>query len=395
MRIGLALLIVLLALLLLGWQQPDAGDDGTADPRSATGSEPPSSAVGGAGVEAPATATASTPDPQRRCQEAKSLQAGLGELVARGIAFFSAAQDTLMGDLERWPAQLEGSDDPELLYAASVGPLGADSGSILPAQQIRQVSRALAVDGTNPIYLSSLLTLCVKHPSTEGCELPRLERRLVEADGDNGQSWELIAISCTTRDDSSCAVDAMERAAQATAYRDYYVERVLLAERAMAVAGLSYPLRSTAAFAFASTYLGGLSIRSTPCWTQASMRLDLACRRYGERLEVQGQSLWTQMRGRAMQRRAMKRLGDEDALAALDARHSQANQAIRGQGSDGQIAVTEAVFTQRLIWDRAFFLEYTSHMQRVGEMQARVDVLAGWGTGPADCLTSPPVMDDD
>ncbi|MEM9385553.1 MAG: hypothetical protein AAGA68_10865 [Pseudomonadota bacterium] len=320
------------------------------------------------------------------CTRARGIQARLRDAIGRSLSFFLATQDTLMGDLDRWPDQLEGSTDPEALYVAGGG-FGHRPDHMAPSERIERLGKALAVDTTNPMYLSSLLNLCTQHPSLPDCDLPDAERRLAEFDGDNGLSWALIGMSCAKREEAPCVVEAMERAAQAPAFRDYYIDRALLMERVMGAAGISFPMRSVAGFGFALEDLPSPVRVIEACRMIESPRLDHACFGFGQRLEVEGGTMWTQSLGRAVLAVAAKRLGDEQAVEAVRARGKRANDERLALHGDSSLAATNDVFTARLLWDRDFFLDFMSHMRQVGEHQAYVDGARGWGTGPSECLT--------
>lgn len=388
----LVLLIVALLLLLLGllgWFGGSVGDGLSVPPTVTT-------PAAGRSVSAAPAQEPQAPQPVADCARARGIQARLSDMMERSLSFLLAAQDTLMGDVDRWPAQLDGSADPQMLYVAAGGGLGRNLTKMAPLEKVERLGRALAVDATNPMYLSSLLNLCMEHRSLAACDLPDLERRLAEFDGDNGLSWALIGASCAARDEVPCVIEAMERASQAPAYRDYYLDRVLLAERVMGAAGLSFPMRSMAAFSFASTDLlsGVRSIRA--CRVTEAARLDRACFHFGQRLEAQATIMLTQSHGRAVSAYAAQRLGDEQVREALRERREQLNDDLVATIDDERLAAANDVFTARLIWDREFFLEFVAHMREVGERQAYLDGAAGWGTGPPECLTPmQPIMEDD
>lgn len=373
--LSIIVLCVLLWALSGRWLSPAVGERTAAVPTPS--------------VAAPAGANALTPafDESADCRNASGMQDHLRTMMAQGIAYLQQAQDAVMGDLERWPEQIAASDDPRMRYIASFGPLGQRTGAIAPAERIRLVRDALAVDGTNPLYLSTLMRLCIEHRTQGVCDLPELERQLADYDGDNGLSWRLIGMSCTARGDTACAVEAIERAALAPAQRDHYVDTVLLAEQAMAAAGLSFPVSSSSAFAIAWMDQPAAVSKQDPCRGPPAPRMDRACLRHGVRLEAEGTASWTQLSGRVMQATAAERLGDAQAKAAAMLRLAQANDVLGvAIEEDGQLSTTQTVFNARLTWDRDFFLAFMAHMQQVGEARAFVDGATGWGTGPAECL---------
>lgn len=387
-------MVVLLLLLLglVGWFGGSVGAGLSVPPTVMTSDD--AQATSSPAPVQPAEAPQQQEDAD--CARAKGIQARLSDMMGRSLSFMLAAQDSLMGEVDRWPAQLEGSTDPEALYVAAGGGLGSNLDLMPIGERVARLNAALAVDATNPMYLSSLLNLCRQHPSIAGCDLPDVERRLAEFDGDNGLSWALIGASCAAREDVPCVVEAMERASQAPNFRDYYLDRVLLAERVMGAAGLSFPMRSMASFGFAASDLlsGADSIRA--CRVAESPQLDYACFRFGQRLEAQAHIMITQLHGRAVLVDASKRLGDEQVLNGLAERGQRSNDALAAAFGDEEQAVTNDVFSARLLWDREFFLEFVAHMREVGERQAYLDGATGWGTGPSHCLTPmAPLMEDD
>ncbi|MEM9388395.1 MAG: hypothetical protein AAGA68_25315 [Pseudomonadota bacterium] len=373
----LLILTVFFVLLALWWRGEDS--------RLSTTEGTVVSVVQGDGSR-PSDGTAPVPSEAAdgRCEDAKTLQRRVSKLAARSVAFLASVQDTISDDLDTWPDKLAESEDPELLYVASYADQSRVHDQLTPARRVELLQRALAVDSTNPMYLTTLMHVCLRNPDAPGCDLPDLEGKLIAFDSDNGQSWALVAASCGLRGDEQCAFQAMEQGAVAPSYRDYYTERVLVTERAMAAVGISYPMRSTTAFILAALEPSTVPLLPGPCTQEAPASMHAACRAYGQRLERHGKSMLSQQAGRAVQLLASSVLGDTAPGEPKEPwKHPMA-----GAFDDGE-PITQAVFHQRIIWDRDLFLEYVAHMQTVGEAQALTDVLAGWGTGPPECLTRP------
>ncbi len=189
-------------------------------------------------------------------------------------------------------------------------------------------------------------------------------------DGQNSESWLRVAANRYKAGETDAALEAMRHAATAAETRIYWTETIEMAERGLAAAGsdYSFPERAAMAFGLAATKLPNYGDFTTMCKEQSLRSADWAytCLGYGELAENQGKTVIGVSIGRSIQKLALEALGEEDKLAAVEARQQSSRQ--EWLESIGNIHAA----TERLMFSNpAVFSAYLAAVRTHGEVVAR------------------------
>ncbi len=214
--------------------------------------------------------------------------------------------------------QLDLSADAEHLYVASVlTPVEA------PDSIISRIERAARIDPASPLIAMQWLYGCSTF--AEACEegLGVAETFAITTDRSNAELWFTIANARATRNDLDGALEALRRANAATEYREYWFERILVFDRALAAS------TSTASLERLTNAIG--MVAAMPDVTAALMKLcksrgeesaewRVECLRAGEKIESGAETIMSTTMGMALQGDVYELEGDTRRAAEVTQR---------------------------------------------------------------------------
>ena len=300
------------------------------------------------------------------------LRSALEELCAdRAVQAGDDAEDsgdtnTRLEPFDQWQQQLLSrlsvSPTPEHLVLAAL--LDEES-----ATRIDLVGRAVSLNPHDAFTLWNAVHICSDEHEATGCPLRDWERRLLQGDGQNSETWIRVAANRHQARDLVGALEALQRAATSAETRAYWTETIEMAERGLAVAGdRSFPERATMAFGIAASTLPDYGDYWNMCKAQSATDVEwaYACLRYGETLENQGKTDIGTAIGLGIQMLALEALGDEDAHAGVERRKATRSRQWAQWGAD-KVSVAEQLVTST----PARFSSYLAAVRRHGEAGAR------------------------
>lgn len=302
--LGLALLSVLLVVIL------HSGDDA-----GTTSNTPPAAAIPSAEATPPA-GTSAEPEPQ--FQDA-DLEAGLVALCssdtqpATGEESSRTYEEVIQPVLERLAASSFGDH----LLAAAL--LQTD-----PASRFGLVERAVAAAPRDPLVLWSAVRICSDPRDSPDCPLREWEQRLIAVDGQNSESWVLVAANRYAAGEGSAALEAMRSASTTAESSTYWTETIELIERGLlAASDFTFPERAQAAIGLAASQgIPSFAGLTTMCREQslASPEWADACLRYGELAEVRGETIIGVSIALSVQRLVLEAVGESGRAAEVEER---------------------------------------------------------------------------
>ena len=157
----------------------------------------------------------------------------------------------------------------------------------------------------------------------QSCRLRELERQLVAIDGQNSESWILVAINRYQEGELDAALTAMQHAASVSETRTYWTETIEMFERGLAAASdYPFPERVGLALGYASMELPSYRAYFDMCSELSVQSTDWAhaCIAYGETAEKQGKTEMGIEFARSMQEIAYHALGELEKAAEVEQR---------------------------------------------------------------------------
>lgn len=376
----ITVLIILAALLGASiWLvlNPDNADVGSAG--TAAGTDPASSeiAVSQPGVDAqsgrrhqknseefppelaqnaPNTATVK---PDEECQEAAPN--GLAELINN--AEIAARVEEYEARTKGSSKKLSDSTEAEHLLVAA---MQEDDGET----RLQLITRALDASPDTAVTLWTAAHICAGQQEHRACPLNDWLERLVQVDSQNSESWMLAATRRYLAGDLDAALYALRQAASAPETNIFWADVVELTERSLSAAG-DYNFAERVHIAFGVAASGGPHYMHyiNMCKEQSEVNSEWAslCFAYGERAELQSKTALGASIARAVQSTALRTLGDNEKLLAVNARRD----AYRKKRLEYKDNSTGAVMTSP-----ALFYTYLDAVKRFGEDQAQKIVAA-------------------
>lgn len=238
------------------------------------------------------------------------------------------------------------------------------------ASQIKLLERAISQSPNDAFLLWRAMQICSDEKDATGCDLLNWERRLLTVDGQNSESWLRVAANRYKAGETDAALEAMRHAATAAETRIYWIETIEMVERGLAAAGSDYAFaeRVRMAFGLAAAQVPSYGDFTTMCREQSLRSADWAytCLGYGELAENQSKTDIGVSIGRAIQKLALEALGEEDKLAAVEARRQSSRQE-RLVGIGKNYLITERV----MFSNPAVFSAYLTAVRTHGEAGAR------------------------
>ena len=238
-----------------------------------------------------------------------------------------------------------------------------------PASRSESIRRAVSLDPNDAFTLWTAVHVCADERETADCPLRDWERRLLQVDGENSESWLRVAANRYADGNLDSALEALRRASASAETRAYWTETIEMAERGYAVIGdRSFPERAAMAFGVAASNLPNVGDYVNMCKAQsaASVEWAYACLAYGETAEKQGKTEVGVSIGLAIQLLALEALGELEELAEVEQRkEARANQK-RAMYSENRAQINEL-----MISTPALFASYLAAIRTYGEFGAQ------------------------
>lgn len=238
-----------------------------------------------------------------------------------------------------------------------------------PAERLALMERAVSASPTNDFLLWSAVQVCAELSGGNGCSRPDWERKLLEVDGQNSETWIRIAANRYQAGDTDAALAALRRAATAAETREYWPEMIETIERGLA-AGSDYGFSERAGWALslAATEMPRYRDYVTMCEEQAAQSVDWAyqCIAYGELVERQGKTDMSKAIALSIQRLALNALGNDEQAAEVERRLLANREALMASARENA-----ALHEQLVVASPAMFSAYLAAVRAHGEAGAR------------------------
>ena len=286
--------------------------------------------------------------------------AKVAAIATRSAFSCSADVDVNYLELDVVVSNLSQSRNPEhLLMGALYGQESTDESGL------HRMVRALRSDPGNRLILWNLLQSCSQFPDAPLCLNHEIEDRAIEVDGSNGQLWSRIAGYRVERGDMQGALEALNKAVVSPRFSDYQMEHMGLFERGLAAAGNTpYRDRIVEAIGMQVALVSNELHITNGCTSMARESAEwlLQCLRLGERLEGEGNSLYSIGVGQNLQKKMYLVSGDNEKEALVVERMDTTRQYMtKGISEDGQV----------LLWrDDQVLAQYISEWATYGQIRA-------------------------
>ena len=242
-----------------------------------------------------------------------------------------------------------------------------DSGS---ASRVELIDRAVSLSPNDAFVLWGAVHICTEERNATSCPLRDWEKRLLDIDGQNSESWLRVAANRYQAGDPDSALDALRHAATSAETRAYWTDTIEMVERGFAAASdYSFSRRANLAVGLAASELPHYGDYTMMCKEQSAKSVDwaYACLAYGELVEYQGKNEMGVAIARSIQKLALEALGELGKAAEVEQR-LQARRQERMDWYGDYNAVTD-----RLIFSNpTLFYTYLAAVKSQGELEARL-----------------------
>lgn len=360
MRRSLIIVVLLLAIVsaAIGWLriQPDPPALSSTPRIDALTTNP----LPGEGTDTSAPAVASVETVQERVDDTEDCP--------RKPSLYFAGQSE--EEHKAWAIELAdtlaASTDADYLVAAALLSQHQDAD-----RPLELLARAAELAPENRLVTWNSLVNC---PNGRGfrCDHESIEAKAIALDNSNGAVWTEIAMRRVEEGSESEAIAAARRAIAAPRIDSYFIEHVIVLQRALASRNdLSYRQRYFAAMGYVAA-LAAPYLRVTRHCRTAEKNVGVwieLCDRLGARMFADGRTLTDQAIGRALQKIAAGRSGDanwiEQANADYEAFNVHYGLLDRDQTVQALVENDEAVLRQ-----------YVENFETYGEFEAQARLRA-------------------
>jgi hypothetical protein len=212
--------------------------------------------------------------------------------------------------------QLSSSADPEHRLLAAL----FEGNNSLNIQQTSLVAAHREFPNNKLLLLAALRT-CAWLPGAAACSRDDLERSAIRLDGENGFTWQSIAVNRLKRGDSEGALDALRRATTAANFSSYALEQFEGLERGLSAAGgLLFLERVTLAQMDQSAPPLNERLLREACDERATDRgvwLE-HCANLGQRLEREGDTIYLNFLGLGLLKNVYGQSGNAQQMSEVD-----------------------------------------------------------------------------
>ncbi|MCP5089543.1 MAG: hypothetical protein GY949_01325 [Gammaproteobacteria bacterium] len=241
-----------------------------------------------------------------------------------------------------------------------------------PALRVELLDRAISRDPSDPLLIWGAVQMCSESGESVDCPLRDWEQRLIAVDGQNSESWVLVAANRYAAGEYDKALEAMRYASTAAESRAYWTETAEMIERGFAAwSDYAFPERAFLALGLATSKLPRYGDYWTMCKEQSAKNMDwaYACVAYGELVENQGKTVMDVDMAHSIQRLGLEALGETEKAAVVE----QRLQAHRQERLDSLEEFNPA--TERLFFSNpSLFLAYLAAVRSEGEVAARARI---------------------
>jgi hypothetical protein len=229
------------------------------------------------------------------------------------------------------------------------------------------LAKAADVEPSNPLVAWNQLAMC-RHRKDASCDIEKIAANAITIDGSNGALWMEIAMLRLAEDDSDAAVVAVRRAIAAPRLDTYFIDHALVLERAMASrSDMSYRDRVFQGMGYSAALVVSFYEITEHCRTvdeSVGVWIEL-CDQLGAKMFADGRILLDQAIGRALQKIAAERSGDENWISNATADYERFKTYYRSllayRGTQALLENDEAVLRQ-----------YFENFSTFGELEAQV-----------------------
>jgi hypothetical protein len=257
---------------------------------------------------------------------------------------------------------LSASTDAAHLHAAAL--LTDDAATALSL-----LARALVINPDDPFLQLSAVQACRRAAQDVDCPLAAWQARLLELDRDNSVAWGEIAVSRYAAGEPGTAMDALRHGAAAPHTRQHWSDTVLLIERGLeAGSNLAFSDRVRTAFAIAAGRAGpSFNAIDRMCALRGddSTAWAYACLSYAENFEAGSRTVMGRMIMLGLQARALRAIGDLDALDAVTRRQQDTDAAFTAATT-----TRDPLAEQLVTADPRIFARYLATLKTDGEIAA-------------------------
>jgi len=244
-------------------------------------------------------------------------------------------------------ANLAHSGNTELVLAASI--LSREES---PLDSASRLERALALGPRHPLVLWHAVEFCEQEPDYALCVDPLRLRNTEEILGRNGAYWVQVAAGHYARSDRDAALAAFRRASTEPEFDAYWIENVMLLERAFAASGdEGYSQRVFRAIGHAADMPNPASEFVEICnWPNLDDDWRKVCVDYGQRLAADGDTFMELVSGNAILLNYYERTDNAEQRDEAQARIDELRTILAASSSDEALTVfADERATQRTI----------------------------------------------
>lgn len=232
---------------------------------------------------------------------------------------------------------LEESDDAEYLLASV---LLSRSGEPFSAPE--RMEKTLATGRRHPLVLYTAGGMCGLNATASFCGDAGFQNSQTSLLGRNGAHWLRRASQLYERGDTLSALAAMKRVSTEPQFDFYFIDYVMLLERALATASdMDYAQRIVAAISFVAAMPSPYLKMFERCRVQAAFSDDWlnACTAAAERMTLESNTMLERMVGFGYLDKFHELAGNEEARASAERRKDELEQKFRKYIAEGDVVI--------------------------------------------------------
>lgn len=233
------------------------------------------------------------------------------------------------------------------------------------------LAKANGIEPRNRLVAWNQLSMC-RYRKGATCDIGAIEANAIAVDSSNGALWMEIAMLRLAEDKPDAAIAALRRAIAAPRMDSYFIDHATVLERALAGrSDMSYRDRVVQAIGYSAALVVSYYQITKHCSTvdeSVGVWIEL-CNQLGEKMFADGRILLDQAIGRALQKIAAERSGDEGWISSATAEYERFRTYYRGLMADRS---TQALLEN----DEVVLRQYFENFSTFGELEAQVRLKA-------------------
>lgn len=258
------------------------------------------------------------------------------------------------------------TSDADYLLAAAL--LSQSSEANAPLELL---AKANGIEPGNPLVAWNQLAMC-RYRKGATCDINVIEANAIAVDGSNGALWTEIAMLRLAEDKPDAAIAAVRRAIAAPRMDSYFIDHATVLERALAGrSDMSYRERVFQAIGYSAALVVSYYEITKHCRTvdeSVGVWIEL-CNQLGAKMFADGRVILDQAIGRALQKIAAERSGDEGWIRSATAEYERFRTYYRSLMADRS---TQALLEN----DEVVLRQYFENFSTFGELEAQVRLKA-------------------